>query len=264
MPATNAWDETQPLGTALASSIDDVIRQLKLDIRERLNIQHYFGVNQTDDGRHRGLVVDATGAVTVAYLTGTNIAAPAGQMMNLGGSAATGLLINNTAATSKLIDLQKSGVSKMSVDQDGVITGNGSGLTNLVATAIATGLVPTARLAGGSADATTFLRGDQVWAAPPTGPNPFISYGADQSGNFSASVETIYNFTAAGITVQLPTVVGNGGKRIGLINKNGFDITIKGNGTDTIAGVNSFVFSSSQYDSTMLYADAAGGKWDMI
>lgn len=33
---TNTWDETAPLGTALVNTVDDVIRQLKLDLRERL------------------------------------------------------------------------------------------------------------------------------------------------------------------------------------------------------------------------------------
>jgi len=36
MAFTNSWDETAPLGSALISTVDDVIRQLKLDLRERL------------------------------------------------------------------------------------------------------------------------------------------------------------------------------------------------------------------------------------
>lgn len=37
MAYTNTWDETAPLGTADADTIDDIIRQLKVDIRERMN-----------------------------------------------------------------------------------------------------------------------------------------------------------------------------------------------------------------------------------
>lgn len=37
MAYTNAWNETQPLGSAAANTIDDIIRQLKVDIRERMN-----------------------------------------------------------------------------------------------------------------------------------------------------------------------------------------------------------------------------------
>lgn len=36
MAYTNAWDETQPLGTAAANTLDDIIRQLKLDVRQRM------------------------------------------------------------------------------------------------------------------------------------------------------------------------------------------------------------------------------------
>lgn len=37
MPYTHAWDETQPLGSADPGTIDDIFRQLKLDIRERMD-----------------------------------------------------------------------------------------------------------------------------------------------------------------------------------------------------------------------------------
>ena len=46
----------------------------------------------------------------------------------------------------------------------GTGTGNGSGITALNAGNLSTGTVPTARIASGSANGLTFLRGDQVWA----------------------------------------------------------------------------------------------------
>ncbi|MBC8051669.1 MAG: hypothetical protein H7Y13_01250, partial [Sphingobacteriaceae bacterium] len=45
---------------------------------------------------------------------------------------------------------------------------NGSALTNLDASDLATGTVPTARMGSGTANATTFLRGDQTWSVGPT------------------------------------------------------------------------------------------------
>lgn len=55
MPVSNDWDETSPLGTDLAASIDDFMRGLKLDIRERMELQHYWGDSLTTDGKHKSI-----------------------------------------------------------------------------------------------------------------------------------------------------------------------------------------------------------------
>lgn len=57
MPSyTNAWDETAPAGTDNLSSGDDEIRQLKLDMRERLNTDHYWpSTDVTETGYHRAI-----------------------------------------------------------------------------------------------------------------------------------------------------------------------------------------------------------------
>ena len=49
MAHTNTWDETDPAATGQLSSGDDAIRQLKLDIRERMNDILDTGGKWTDD-----------------------------------------------------------------------------------------------------------------------------------------------------------------------------------------------------------------------
>jgi len=50
----------------------------------------------------------------------------------------------------------------------GSISGSGTGITNLNASNLASGTVPTARLASGTASSSNYLRGDQTWAPIPT------------------------------------------------------------------------------------------------
>jgi len=141
----------------------------------------------------------------------------------------------------------------------GTLAGSGAGITSLAAGNITTGTVSTARLGSGTPSASTFLRGDSTWAIVVID----IPYGADQSADFTAAVNTAYNLTGSH-TVALPTVVGNGNKIIILVMKGTGSWTIDPAGTETILGATTLTFDFGQYSSLTLKADANGGKWDVL
>ena len=116
-------------------------------------------------------------------------------------------------------NLHSSGLSAASIDvgsniklgNAGVITatsfvGSGANLTNLNASAIASGTVPTARLGSGTANSSTFLRGDSTFAAVTS---TTINNNADNriiTGSGTANtLEAESGFTFNGSGVQIGT-----------------------------------------------------------
>lgn len=159
------------------------------------------------------------------------------------------------------------GLGTMAVQNDNAVAINGGtinscnspGAYNLNASYLAAGTVAAARLGSGTANASTFLRGDSTWQTVVTD----IPYGPDQGGIFTAVVGNIYNLVGSAY-LGMPSVVGNGGRRIGFVNKGGSPWTIYLTGGETILGQNPWSFDFGQYSSVMLIADANGGKWDIF
>lgn len=143
----------------------------------------------------------------------------------------------------------------------GTLAGSGSGITALNGSNISSGTVAAARLGSGTPSASNYLRGDGSWQALVLD-LPYDA--ATKTVGFTAVVNTFYNCNGT-FTVALPTVVGNGGKIIGLINihATGFP-TLDPNGTETILGALTYAFNWGQYSAIILKADANNGKWDII
>jgi hypothetical protein len=118
------------------------------------------------------------------------------------------------------------------------VSGDGSAVTSLNATAIASGTVPTARLASGTANNTTFLRGDSTWAAlsaPNDGALTMNVSGVGLSGSASFTANQAGNST---FTVASNATDANGGSTIVARDASGnFSAnTITANVTGNISG----------------------------
>lgn len=228
---------------------------------------------------------------------GTGAATAAGARANLG----IGSLGVQDSAAVAITGGSITGLASLTVA--GTVTanlfaGSGASLTALNAAELATGIVPTARLGGGIANSSSFLRGDQQWAAPlgtfpaggivlfdvacPAGwtrftpldgrfPRGSSAYGATggssththSAGSYSAPAHThgAGSYTAASHDhgAAYTSVDGDGGEIVvNDINSSSPDIS----GTSSSGGGGSITGTSGSTDHTPLYVDMVYCKKD--
>ena len=201
------WGNLLPAGTVAAGSVsttqlaDNAVTAAKLADNALLARHLQAAVPRTS-----GFVLgfDAAGAITSfspssGGLTSVGLAVPVG--LSVAGSPLTSNgTITITTALSGVLKGTGTGFAAAVAGTDYLTpAGNGSGLTSLNASNIATGVVGTARLGSGTASSTTYLRGDGTWATPSA------TGGITSLGGLTAGTQTFGNDTNVTLTSATST-----------------------------------------------------------
>jgi len=172
MSHTNDWNEASPAGTDLISNGDNEIRQMKLDIRERMSVNHYWNVSKEMDGWHTSIsqrlgpnavAFTSTGFVATSPSTGPLVDIR-GEWNTTGPMQAIYMDITDTLsdAFSNLMVLRISGQNKFIIQKNGTTHISGQLITNGV-----TLTVPDGRIVGLNPQTFASLDASQLTNLPP-------------------------------------------------------------------------------------------------
>lgn len=125
------------------------------------------------------------------------------------------------------------------------VTGAGSGLTSLNASNLASGTVGTARLATGTANNTTFLRGDSTWAAVTGANDGTLTMNVSGTGLSGSATFTANQAGASTFTVTSNASSSNGASTI--VARDGSGNFSAGTITATLTGTASSLVTGNSY-----------------
>ena len=139
-------------------------------------IGNAFTTANSSNGSSTIVLRDAGGAFAAGAITGTSFTGNGSAITAINASAITTGTIDNARTTASSANGANTIVLRDAsgdFSTDGVtanwFTGNGANISAINASNISSGTVATARLASGTANASTYLRGDQTWSTISTG-----------------------------------------------------------------------------------------------
>lgn len=173
-----------------AGSAYSTIQEEGSDLTQRTKLNFVgSGITASDNaGSTRTDVTLATNLNTYASKT-----PPSGDVV---GTSDSQTLTNKTLTTPTIGDF---------TNATHVHQGNSSGGQLSATYVFSEGTVPTARLGSGTANSSTFLRGDQTWAEPPGGSGGFALAGSDTVENTTTSATPSDLITISGLSITAGT-----------------------------------------------------------